>query len=162
MWLRPERSASRARAQESVRDGPVTGRPWCSISAVRSVPERFNVAEFFVDRHVAEGRGGRRAFRAGGRVVTYGEVADHVARAAGALGAAGLDSEQRALLALNDSPAFAAAFWGAAKLGAVSVPVKGPDFATVGQGVQLAEHQVQRSTAKDAGPACQNHVTAAT
>ncbi|RPH85665.1 MAG: benzoate-CoA ligase family protein [Candidatus Rokuibacteriota bacterium] len=122
-WLRPERSASRARAQESVRDGQVTGRPWCSISAVRSVPERFNVAEFFVDRHVAEGRGGRRAFRAGGRVVTYGEVADHVARAAGALGAAGLDSEQRALLALNDSPAFAAAFWGAAKLGAVSVPV---------------------------------------
>ena len=87
------------------------------------VPGAFNAAAFFVDRHVAEGRGGRTAFRAGGRSVTYGEVADRVARAAGALGAAGLDSEQRALLILNDSPTFAAAFWGAAKLGAVSVPV---------------------------------------
>jgi benzoate-CoA ligase family protein len=72
---------------------------------------------------VAEGREARVAFRAGGRAVTYGEVADRVARAAGALREAALDSEQRVLLALNDSPAFAAAFWGAAKLGAVAVPV---------------------------------------
>ena len=87
------------------------------------VPETFNAAAFFVDRHVIERRGGRIAFRAGGQTVTYGEIADRVARAAGALGAVGLDAEQRALLVLNDSPAFAAAFWGAAKLGAVSVPV---------------------------------------
>ena len=88
-----------------------------------ALPESFNAAAFFVDRHVAEGRGGRAAFRVGGRTVTYAEVADQVARAAGALREAGLDGEQRALLALNDSPAFAAAFWGAARLGAVGVPV---------------------------------------
>jgi benzoate-CoA ligase len=85
--------------------------------------ESFNAATFFVDRHVAEGRAPRRAFRAGGRTVTYGEVADGVAHAAGALAEVGLDAEQRVLLALNDSPAFAAAFWGTAKLGAVAVPV---------------------------------------
>jgi benzoate-CoA ligase family protein len=85
--------------------------------------ERFNAATFFVDRHVAEGRGGRTAFRAEGRAVTYAEVAGRVAGAAGALREAGLDAEQRVLLALNDSPTFAAAFWGAAKLGAVAVPV---------------------------------------
>src|SRR5262249_53128886 len=63
------------------------------------------------------------ALRAAGRTVTYGELADRVARAAGALAEAGLDLEQRVLLVLDDSPAFAAAFWGAARLGAVAVPV---------------------------------------
>jgi benzoate-CoA ligase family protein len=90
---------------------------------VEPLPERFNAATFFVDRHVAEGRAGRSAFRSSGRAVTYGEVADLVARAAGALAEAGLDAEQRVLLVLDDSPAFAAAFWGAARLGAVAVPV---------------------------------------
>jgi benzoate-CoA ligase family protein len=90
---------------------------------VEPLPEPFNAATFFVDRHVTEGRGPRTAFRAAGRTVTYGELADRVAHAAGALAAAGLDVEQRVLLALDDSPAFAAAFWGAAKLGAVAVPV---------------------------------------
>jgi benzoate-CoA ligase family protein len=82
-----------------------------------------NAAAFFVDRHVAEGRAGRTAFRFAGHSITYGEVADRVAHAAGALAEAGLEIEQRVLLALDDTPAFAAAFWGAAKLGAVAVPV---------------------------------------
>src|SRR5678815_145186 len=38
------------------------------------VPERFNAAAFFLDRHLAEGRGGRTAFRFAGRAVTYDEV----------------------------------------------------------------------------------------
>jgi benzoate-CoA ligase family protein len=92
-------------------------------AAVEPLPEPFNAAAFFVDRHVAEGRGARAAFRAGGHTITYAEVADRVAHAAGALAAAGLDVEQRVLLALADSPAFVGAFWGAARLGAVAVPV---------------------------------------
>jgi len=91
--------------------------------SVESLPERFNAATFFIDRHVAEGRAGRTAFRFAGRTITYGDVADLAARAAGALAEAGLEAEQRALLLLDDSPAFAAAFWGAARLGAVAVPV---------------------------------------
>ena len=87
------------------------------------LPESLNAAAFFVDRHVAEGRAGRTAFRAASRSITYAEVADGVAHAAGALADAGLDLEQRVLLVLADSPAFAVAFWGAAKLGAVAVPV---------------------------------------
>ncbi|HEU4368362.1 MAG TPA: benzoate-CoA ligase family protein [Methylomirabilota bacterium] len=87
------------------------------------LPEPFNAADFFVDRHVAEGRASRTAFRFAGRSITYGEVADRVAHGAGALAEAGVEIEQRVLLALDDTPAFAAAFWGAAKLGAVAVPV---------------------------------------
>ena len=87
------------------------------------LPEHFNAAAFFVDRHVAEGRGGRTAFRFAGRAITYAELADRVDRAAAALAHRGVEIEDRVLLVLDDTPAFAAAFWGAAKLGAVAVPV---------------------------------------
>ncbi len=87
------------------------------------VGEHLNIASFFVDRHLAAGRGDRTAFRFAGRSITYAAVADQASRAAGALAELGVEIEQRVLLALDDSPAFAAAFWGAARLGAVSVPV---------------------------------------
>jgi len=83
----------------------------------------FNAATFFVDRHVTEGRGARPAFRHGGKTLTCAGVAEAVNRAGQALAGLGLEIEQRALLALDDSPAFVATFWGAAKLGAVAVPV---------------------------------------
>jgi benzoate-CoA ligase len=90
---------------------------------VGSVPEHFNAAAFFVDRHVAEGRGARTAFRFAGHPITYVELAASVDRCASALATLGVEIEHRVLLVLHDSPAFAAAFWGAAKLGAVAVPV---------------------------------------
>ena len=86
-------------------------------------PERFNAAEFFVDRHVAEGRGARTVFRAAGGVTTYGELAEAVSRAAHVFASLGVEIENRVVLVLPDSPLFAAAFWGALKLGAVAVPL---------------------------------------
>ena len=88
-----------------------------------TVPEQFNAATFFVDRHLGEGRGARTAFRFARRSITYAEIAEMVDRCANALETLGLEIEQRVLLALHDAPPFAAAFWGAAKLGAVAVPV---------------------------------------
>jgi benzoate-CoA ligase family protein len=122
------RSAGRgARAGDvacSSRPGPGPAIVAVLVSAaVEPVPAPFNAAAFFVDRHVAEGRAARTAFRFAGRSLSYGEVAEQVARAATALAEAGLDLEQRVLLALDDTPAFAAAFWGAVRLGAVAVPV---------------------------------------
>ena len=90
---------------------------------MQSLPEQFNAATFFVDRHLAEGRGERTAFRFAGRAVSYAEVAESVDRCGNALAALGVEIEDRVLLALNDTPAFAAVFWGLAKLGAVAVPV---------------------------------------
>ncbi len=83
----------------------------------------FNAATFFVDRHLAEGRGHRTAFRHAGRAVTYAELADGVNRAGNALAGLGVEIEQRVALIVDDTPAFAALFWGAAKLGAVAVPL---------------------------------------
>src|SRR5262245_48578271 len=87
------------------------------------VPERFNAAAFFLDRHLAEGHGARTAFRYVGRTVTYQEVGLRANRLGNALAARGVEIEQRVLLALPDCPEFAEAFWGAMKLGAVPVPV---------------------------------------
>jgi benzoate-CoA ligase len=90
---------------------------------VRTLPELFNAVDFFVDRHLAEGGGGRTAFRYRGRSVTYEDVATLTSRAASVLADLGIEIENRVLLALPDGPAFAAVFWGTARLGAVAVPV---------------------------------------
>ena len=93
------------------------------MTAAIEVPERFNAAAHFLDRHVAEGRGGRTAFRFDGRAVTYGAIALRANRLGNALRSRGVQMEQRVLLALPDRPEFAEAFWGAMKIGAVPVPV---------------------------------------
>src|SRR5581483_7521226 len=91
--------------------------------AAIEVPERFNAATHFVDRHLAEGRGGRTAFRFRGRPITYAEVAVRANRLGNALLARDVQMEQRVVLVLPDRPEFAEAFWGTMKIGAVPVPV---------------------------------------
>jgi len=43
---------------------------------VVALPDRFNVADYLVDRHVREGRGERTAIIAGDESITYAQVAD--------------------------------------------------------------------------------------
>ena len=82
----------------------------------------FNLVDRFVDRHLAEGRGGKAAIRCGDAVLTYAEVAAAVNRAGNGLLSLGLQEEQRVLLVLPDCPEFAIAFFGVMKTGAVAVP----------------------------------------
>ncbi len=93
------------------------------MTAAIDVPERFNAATYFLDRHLAEGRGARTAFRFRGRSISYAEIALRANRLGDALLARDVQMEQRVLLALPDRPEFAEAFWGAMKIGAVPVPV---------------------------------------
>src|SRR5438093_3260382 len=88
-----------------------------------SIPDRFNAAAFFVDRHMVEGRAGRPALYHEDRVVTYGEIFESVNRVGNALLDLGVQMEDRVLLILLDGPEFVASFFGAMKLGAVPVPV---------------------------------------
>jgi benzoate-CoA ligase family protein len=90
---------------------------------VADLPERFNVATWFVDRNVAEGRGDRVAFVCEDRTLTYAGLADLVNRAGNALRDLGVEMEQRVLMLCLDAPEFLATFWGAIKIGAVPVPV---------------------------------------
>jgi benzoate-CoA ligase family protein len=76
-----------------------------------------------LDRHVAEGRGDRPALRLVNSEVSYAELQAMTNRAGNALGAAGVEPEQRVALLLHDGPEFVATFLGAMKIGAVPVPL---------------------------------------
>lgn len=93
------------------------------MSFVPRLPKQFNAAQFYVDRHLEEGRADKPAVICGDQMLTYWQVAEAVNRAANALRRAGIRRKDRVLLVLFDSPAFVAAFWGAIKLGAIPVPV---------------------------------------
>ncbi|MFZ5782466.1 MAG: benzoate-CoA ligase family protein [Pseudomonadota bacterium] len=86
------------------------------------LPDRFNVAVPFIDRHLAEGRGAKAAIRTLHETVTYAELADRVNRAGNALLALGLAPGDRLLMVVKDCPAFFYLFWGAIKAGIVPVP----------------------------------------
>jgi benzoate-CoA ligase family protein len=90
---------------------------------VTSLPDIFNAATHFVDRHVAEGRSARVAIECGDERVTYGQVAERVNRFGSALRRLGIQPEQRIALILQDTPAFAYSFFGAIKAGVVPVPL---------------------------------------
>ena len=44
-------------------------------------PDRYNLVDHFVDRHVRDGRGGRLAISCGARNLTYSQIAEQVNRA---------------------------------------------------------------------------------
>ncbi|MGI9509918.1 MAG: benzoate-CoA ligase family protein [Geminicoccaceae bacterium] len=85
-----------------------------------------NAAHHFVDRHVAEGRSDKEAFReADGakRSLSYRELADQTAQFAGALYRSGVRREERIAIIALDQIEFPVMFWGALKAGVVPVPI---------------------------------------
>ena len=82
-----------------------------------------NAVDYFVDRHVREGRGDRLAFVDPWRSLTYGELAAASARFAAGLRAAGIERERRIALVMLDTVDFPVAFWGAIRAGVVPVPI---------------------------------------
>jgi benzoate-CoA ligase family protein len=86
------------------------------------IPDRHNLVDHFVDRHIREGGGQKTAIVSGDRRLTYAEIAEQVNRVGNGLLSLGLQEEQRVLLVLPDIPEFAAAYFGTMKIGAVAVP----------------------------------------
>jgi 4-hydroxybenzoate-CoA ligase len=85
-----------------------------------------NAANHFVDRHVAEGRADKVAFReADGpqRDLTYGQLADQSARVAAAFARGGINREERIALLVQDQLEMPILFWGALKAGGVPIPL---------------------------------------
>jgi benzoate-CoA ligase len=82
-------------------------------------PERFNMAWYFLDRNVEEGRGDRRCLLWRDQAFTYRDVQAGANRCGQALRALGVGVEDRVLIVLPDRPEFAFAWFGAAKIGAV-------------------------------------------
>jgi benzoate-CoA ligase family protein len=88
-----------------------------------SLPEQFNAATAFLDRNIIEGRGAKTAIYYEGSSYSYQQIAELANRVGNSLLDLGVEIEQRVALILLDSPEFAAAFFGAIKIGAVPVPL---------------------------------------
>src|SRR4029453_5707756 len=113
-------------AAHDIRSWTLGPRPWMMVrgmTAPHEIPERLNLADHFLDARVREGRGGRRAVLTEGGTLTYGEVQALANRFGHALAAAGVEPEQRVVIALPDGPGFVAALFGTLKIGAVVVMV---------------------------------------
>src|SRR6266446_8051004 len=82
-----------------------------------------NAFDYFIDRHVREGRGERLAVADPWRSLTYAELAEASARFAAGLRAAGIERERRIALVMLDTVDFPVAFWGALRAGIVPVPI---------------------------------------
>src|SRR5260370_61290 len=82
-----------------------------------------NAVDYFVDRHLREGRGDRLAFVDPWRSLTYAELAAASVRFAAGLRAAGIERERRIALLMLDTIDFPIAFWGALRAGIVPVPI---------------------------------------
>jgi len=92
-------------------------------SAAPILPDQFNAAAYFIDRHLQEGRGDKIAIEAEGSRVTYRQLWERVNRVGNGLRKLRVRVEERVLLLLMDGPEFAISFFGAIKIGAVPVPV---------------------------------------
>jgi len=89
-----------------------------------NLPEIFNAATHFVDRHIGEGRGANIAIECGDERVTYQQLLERVNRSGSALrDHLGVRREERVALLLLDTPDFTSSFFGAIKIGAVPVPI---------------------------------------
>ncbi len=83
------------------------------------IPERFNMADYFLDARVREGKGDRTAVVVGDDAWTYREVQERADRARWALADRGVDVEDRVLMLLPDGIEFVDAWFGILKAGGV-------------------------------------------
>ncbi len=85
------------------------------------IPEQLNLADYYLDARIREGKGADVAVihANSGRTLTYADVQAEANRLANVLRAGGVGVEDRVLIALPDSPAFVAAFFATLKIGAI-------------------------------------------
>ncbi|MCG8469881.1 MAG: benzoate-CoA ligase family protein [Gemmatimonadetes bacterium] len=84
-------------------------------------PAIFNIARYFLEDRLREGRGERRAVLTSDGSLTYREVDALANQFGNLLLRADVRPEERVLIALSDGPEFAAALFGTLKIGAVAV-----------------------------------------
>ena len=108
-----------------VRGGAVDRQP--SVADICHMPfqppEQFNIADYFLDARVREGKGARPAVLTDAGALTYQTIQALANQFGHVLTEAGVQPEQRVMIALPDGPAFVAVLFGTLKIGAVVVMV---------------------------------------
>lgn len=87
------------------------------------LPHPFNVATYFVDRNILEGRAKNIAIECGEQHISYQQFFERTNRAGNALRNLGVRDQERVFLLLLDTPEFLYSFFGTIKIGAVAIPV---------------------------------------
>ncbi len=88
-------------------------------------PENFNMATYFLDDRINEGRGDRVAVYYKDEKYTYEDVQKRANRVGNALLKLGVEMEDRVLIAVADSIEFVATWFAVAKIGAVITMIHG-------------------------------------
>jgi 4-hydroxybenzoate-CoA ligase len=86
-------------------------------------PRAGNAADYFVDRHVGEGRGDKTAFIDEDRRLTYADLLAQTQHFAAGLARAGIARDTRIALILLDNVDLPICFWGAIRAGVVPIPI---------------------------------------
>jgi len=88
----------------------------------KNMPEKLNICQEFIDRHVAEGRANNHAIYFMDKMITYGELQKMINRFANALRKIGVEPQDRVGLRVVNSPPAIVAIYGIFKIGAIPVP----------------------------------------
>jgi 4-hydroxybenzoate-CoA ligase len=83
----------------------------------------FNMADYFLDRNIRQGRGHKIAIYTEHRNYTYNDLQKMVNKNANGLREIALRVDDRLMILMLDVPQFYAMFWGAVRIGAIPVPV---------------------------------------
>jgi len=90
---------------------------------VFEAPARFNIADYFLDQRLREGRGEKAAIRLDEGELTYRDVEVLANQFGQVLERLGVRQEERVMIALPDGAEFVGALFGILKIGAVAVPI---------------------------------------
>ena len=94
-----------------------------AAESVGAIPRDYNFAADVLQRNLDAGRANKPAYIDARGTLTYGQLADRVARFAAALRGLGIQREERVLMALLDTVDWPTAFLGCLKAGIIAVPV---------------------------------------
>src|SRR5207247_10151469 len=105
----------RARRLTASRPRPI------SVTMTFQPPEQFNIADYFLDARVREGKGQRPAVLTDTGTLTYREIQALANRFGHVFTESGVEPEQRVMIALPDGPGFVGALLGTLKIGGAVV-----------------------------------------
>jgi benzoate-CoA ligase family protein len=94
-----------------------------AAESVGAVPRDYNFAADVLRSNLDAGRANKSAYIDSARTLTYGQLADRVARFGAALRGLGIRREERVLMAMLDTVDWPTAFLGCLKAGIIAVPV---------------------------------------
>lgn len=94
-----------------------------AADAMSAIPRDYNFAADVLQSNLDAGRAGKPAYIDGRHTLTYGQLAERVARFSAALRGLGLRREERVLMAMLDTVDWPTAFLGCLKAGIIAVPV---------------------------------------